>query len=560
MCYLENGIVKSLLQEERLVGEKNFAGFPERSLTYIIASNNLTVSDIDYFVFNGYHIAYPSNREELLKSYRESHGPIVALKYLAKKTPVYSLFKKRRKANRMSYLTELGVESDKIRFVEHHLAHGSAAYYGAPWVKRNEEVLILTQDGSGDGLSGTVSIGKDGKIKRIADIKKEDSLGRLYANITFLMGMVPLEHEYKLMGMAPYAPKYGREKSYKVFKEILEFSGPDGLSWKRRAGLPPIQRMYPYLRKKTELQRFDWIAAGIQKFTEQMLVQWVKNAIKKTGIKKVVLSGGTFMNVKANQLIHELPEVEKLFVFPSCGDETNAIGAAWNLYHQKNSEAPIRGLDSLYHGPDVTKTVDVLSYLEALNKDSTEAIKYEYFDNIEFKTAELLAAGEIVARCKGPMEFGARGLGNRSILSPASDPNKIAIINNMVKKRDFWMPFAPVMLKERVDDYIINPKKIDAPYMILTFDTTDRYKEFIGGVQQVDRTARPQVIDGSRNPDYYKLLKRYEEITGSGVMINTSFNLHGLPIVYGPKEALHVFQNSGLEYLALGNFLVSKKD
>lgn len=558
-CYVYNGNVVNLIQEERLVNEKNYFGFPEKSLKKILETNNINLSDIDYFAFNGYHIPFPTDKKALLEIYSKSYDFKNKLKSVIKNnTPIYSQYVKKRKSTRMEYLVNNGVNKDKIKFIEHHLCHASTAYFGANWIDKNKDVLILTQDGSGDGLSATVNIGNNSEIKRIASIKKDDSLGRIYATVTFMLGMIPLEHEYKLMGMAPYSPEDGALKSYKVFKELLKFSKKDNLIWKRKKGLPAMQHIYPYLRDNLELHRFDWICAGLQKFTEELLVEWVQNAIDKTGIKDVVLSGGTFMNVKANQKISELEDVNNIFVFPSCGDESNSLGAAWNVYYSKHKNSDIIGLKHLYLGDDPTDKSSCLNSINKFSKKSNLHIKFDYFEDIEAKVAELLSDGQIVARCKGPVEFGARALGNRSILCNPSDLNLITEINNMIKKRDFWMPFAPVMLKERSNEYIENKKNIDAPYMIMTFNSTNKYKEFIGGVQQIDLTARPQIVDGSRNPDYYKLLKKYEQLTGSGVLINTSFNLHGLPIVYGPDEALFVLENSGLKYLALGNYLIIK--
>jgi len=558
VCLLIDGEIKNAIQEERLVGEKNYFGFPLKSINKLLKIKNLDISDIDYFAMHGKHMAYPIDRMAKIEGYKSSSSVVSAAKYLLKKTFVYDIYKSKRKDDRIKNLIELGVEKNKIKFIEHHLAHAAAAYYGCPWADKNEKILILTQDGSGDGLSATVNIGYNGKIERIATIKKEDSLGRIYATTTFMMGMVPLEHEYKLMGMAPYATDKGRKMSYEIFKELLEFPEEDSIIWERHFGFPPMQRIYPYLRENTELHRFDWIAAGLQQFTEEMLTKWVRNCIKKTDIHKVVLSGGTFMNVKANQKIYEIPEVEKLFIFPSCGDESNSIGSAYYLYHKLNPGKDIKGIKHLYFGPDETDNENCLRYLKGLEQKNKIKFKYQYVDNIELEIAKLLAEDKIVARCKGPMEFGARALGNRSILSDASDLNKITVINNMIKKRDFWMPFAPVMLEKRNKEYIKNPKNIEAFFMIITFNSTEKYKDFIGGVQQADHTARPQVINQQQNRDYYNILKEYEKLTGKGVLINTSFNLHGLPIVYGPKEALYVFENSGLKYLALGNYLVEK--
>ncbi|MBD3180238.1 MAG: hypothetical protein GF417_12020 [Candidatus Latescibacteria bacterium] len=557
---LIDGEIVSAVQEERLVSTKNFFGFPIEAFKKTLEINSLKNDDIDFIAYHGHHIPYPLDRMEKMENYRESYSTKAAIKHLLRSTFIYDMYKKQREKDRIEKVVNLGIPEEKIKFVEHHSAHASAAYYGCPWVDRNEKVLVLTQDGAGDGLSGTVNIGYKGKIERIASIAEEDSLGRIYATTTFMMGMVPLEHEYKLMGMAPYAPDNGREMSYQVFTDLLEFPEEDSIIWKRKSKHPPMQRIYPYLRENTEFHRFDWIAAGLQQYTEEMLVRWVRNCIKKTGIGDVVLSGGTFMNVKANQRIYEMPEVDKLFIFPSCGDESNCIGAVYSLYNELEQDKPSRPIETLYLGPDETDDINTKKEIEKFGEETEVEFTSEYVDNIEKRIAKLLADGEVVARCKGPMEFGARALGNRSILSDPSDLDKIRVVNNMIKKRDFWMPFAPVMLKERSDEYIENPKKMEAPYMIITFNSTDKYKEFIGGVQQKDLTARPQIITEKQNKNYYDILKEFEEMTGKGVLINTSFNLHGLPIVYGPKEALYVFENSGLNYLALGNYLLEKKE
>lgn len=556
ICLMKDGKVQGLLQEERLRYEKNYHGFPELSLINILEHHNMTYDDIDKYVFNFKHLAYPT---ETLKSYKDSHKLKIKVKQFLKYTYIYKRYKNKRKHDRISKLTNLGIPENKITFVEHHTAHAAAAYFGCPWRQTDKKLLILTQDGSGDELSGTVNIGYKGELKRIASIKKEDSLGRLYANITFMLGMMPLEHEYKVMGMAPYAPLSGEEEAYNIFKDILQFPTGESIIWKRKKGLPPIQQLYPYLRKKSELMRFDWICAGLQKYTEEMLIRWVKNCIAYTGIHDVALSGGTFMNVKVNQKILELNEVDNLFIFPSCGDETNAIGAAYNEHYKNQGNDGIEGIKHLYLGPDETGQEYAQKYIKEL-KEKGATFTYEFYDDIESKVAELLADQQVVARCKGPLEFGARALGNRSILADSGDLLKIMEINHMIKKRDFWMPFAPVMLDERSDEYIQNPKGIDAPFMIITFNThKNNYKELIGGVQQVDKTARPQIVKKGINPDYYKILKKYEEKTGKGVLINTSFNIHGFPIALGPKQALHIFENSGLNYLALGNYLLIKE-
>ena len=553
-CLLEDGQIKYCIQEERLTNTKNYSGFPFKSIEKILALTNINTEMLDFIAMASHHTPKPSDALGLYKK----QASMLRSKVLnvAMKTPLYSIYKNRTRRDRLKNLTKLGIPEERVIFVDHHLCHAAAAYYGSPW--KDEKVLVLTNDGSGDGLCSTVYVGEDGNLNKIAETPKGNSIGNIYSRVTFMMGLVPWEHEWKVMGMAPYAPESGAKKSYGVFKNYLSI--PDGTLTLKRNIPEPTYLIYPRLRRELELHRFDWISAGLQRFTEEMLCRWIKNAIEKTGIHKVALGGGVFMNVKANKLIMEMKEVEDIFVFPSCGDESNSIGAAYRVYVEKCRELgkgiDIQPLREIYFGPSFTDE-DIEKTLSKSKMDAN--FSYEHIGDIEKRIAELIAQGEIVARCKGRMEFGARALGNRSILADASNYGCVRMINMMVKKRDFWMPFAPVIMKEREGDYIINPKKVCAPYMMLSFDTSEKRGEFIAAVHQADLTARPQIIEEDWNPEYYKILKEFEKETGSGVLLNTSFNLHGYPIVYGPEEALWVFENSGLEYLALGNYLVYKE-
>ena len=435
------------------------------------------------------HMPYPKTQQELLAEYASNAGINTRVRRFAKSTPARGVYEARRRRDRLAAAAESGIPLDRVEFVEHHTAHAAAAYYG--WGRYDDEVLVLTNDGAGDGLCASVSIGEErGRLRRISEVQEAESIGNIYAVVTFLMGMVPLEHEYKLMGMAPYAPDKGRDQVVEQLRPLMEFLPTDGMRWKRRNGLPATYYSYDFLREKLALKRFDWICAGLQAWVEEMLVEWTRNCIRKTGIPRVALSGGVFMNVKANKMISELPELEELFVFPSCGDETNAIGAAYWLEARGGTDgSAIPPLRDLYLGP----TYDDDEVMSALNSRAGRTWSHRRSDNIGTEAAELLANGEIVARCSGRAEFGARALGNRSIMADPSRPEVIRIINEMIKSRDFWMPFAPAILEHRADDYLINPKSIFAPYMILSFDTTSRVKEMEAAVHPYDLTARPQI-------------------------------------------------------------------
>jgi carbamoyltransferase len=374
------------------------------------------------------------------------------------------------------------------------------------------------------------------------------------------MGMVPLEHEYKLMGMAPYAPLRQSRTVFRLFRELMEFRADDPLVWERRNGCPETYYSYPFFRDRLQLQRFDAICGGLQMFTEEMLSTWARNAVRATGVRKLALSGGVFMNVKVNKAILELAEVEDLFVLPSCGDESSALGACWHWQAeqdlQRGRRPGVQPLGDLYLGPAASRADEE----RALERFEAGAwLDVETGGDLEARAAELLAAGRVVARCKGRLEFGARSLGNRAILADPTRPEVVRIINEMVKSRDFWMPFAPSVLEECADDYIVNPKRVPAPYMILSFDTTERAADIAAAIHPYDRSVRPQVVARAWNPDYHRLLEEFRRRTGRGALLNTSFNLHGHPIANTPEDALDVLKRSGLEHLLLGHFLVHKK-
>jgi carbamoyltransferase len=555
-CLVEDGVIVAAIQEERLSRIKNHFCFPERSIAWLLANTEVPPGELDAVAIASEYIIGAFKGPEMIRSYARAHHPMTQLRRAARQTPLHAIKRRQRREERLAQVTGAGLPVNRTTFVEHHTAHAAAAYHGSPW--KEEPVLVITCDGQGDGLSASVRIGEAGQLSpELATVKAADSLGSVYATITALMGMVPLEHEYKLMGMAPYAPEAGAERSYQQFKDVLRFSEPDGLSWARSRGVPSMEYAYPYFRRRLERHRFDWVAAGLQRFTEEHLATWVRNAILATGVRKVALGGGVFMNVKANQRIYELDELDDLFVFPSCGDETNSMGAAFHVQSGQpmatGEPGPIPALGALYWGPEITDD-EVEALLPELQARGLHVRREE---DIEATVAELLADGEVVARAKGRMEFGARALGNRSILADPTRKDVVRIINDMIKSRDFWMPFAPAILAEHSDEYIENPRGIPAPYMIMTFDTK-RPDDFPAAIQPYDRTARPQIVYREHNPDLHRLISHFRARTGRAVVLNTSFNLHGFPIVASTADAVGVLESSGLEYLAVGDYLVSK--
>jgi carbamoyltransferase len=557
---VRDGNLSFALQEERLTRIKNHGGIPAQTLKAIASS--LAASDSNGHglpvAFGGKNLSHCDwKRDAILANYgKTACGPVGQLKRLARKNPTISASINRYKFSKLERKLTATMEWPQARAIgfDHHLCHAAAAYFG--WGRMQEEILVLTCDGAGDCICSTASVGMNGKLRTIAQTDESHSVGAFYGKITYLMGMVPLEHEYKVMGLASYAENSPEtQKMADEFHRLFEFDARNPMVWRRRNGSPPMQFASEHINRLIERKRFDHVAAGAQLFIEQFLTRWVQNCVRETGISKVALSGGVFMNVKANKRILELPEVQELFVFPSCGDETNAIGAAWLLYQSVFQEIP-EPLTHLYLGTGYSeKRVETA----LRNYKFTHRVLVEEKPDIEQRAAELLSKGRIVARFKGKCEFGARALGNRSILANASRVDCVRTINQMIKCRDFWMPFAPSVLEERSEDYFRKPKPMPAPHMIMTFDTREQKRwAMAAAVHPYDFTGRPQEVSEKTNPDYYRLIKCFEGITGEGIILNTSFNLHGEPIVCTPEDALRVFDVSGLEHLALENVLLTK--
>lgn len=573
-CLLCDGEIRMAVQEERLRRVKNYAGFPSQAIRFILDECRLALENLDAVGIVGRDMPDQNTKEDRLALYRTVGQPGFAERQRKeqRRRCIYdSVFSPgiRRSIKRLAgtgtnggyangrldQARAFGIPENKIQVVEHHQAHAAAAYYGHGVFDR--DVLVLTNDGEGDDICASVSIGRAGVLHRLGSVPRTESIGNLYAVVTFLMGMVPLEHEYKLMGMAPYADERRATEVYRKLRSLFEFDPSVPYGWRRANGCPDPFHSYSYIRDLLELDRFDSICGGLQRFTEEMLLQWVSNCIRATNIHHLALSGGVFMNVKLNKAIMELPAVEDLFVFPSCSDETNAIGAAYSIAASQEGHAQIAPLRDLYFG----KGYDHQAIQAAVDSfHFAGPVDCLYPEQMESKIAELLASGAVVARFRGREEFGARALGNRSILADPSNTEVIKVINSMIKCRDFWMPFATSMTDRQAEKCLINPKQIAAPYMILTFDTAERICDFKAGAHPYDLTVRPQVVFRDWNPSYYRLIEEFEQRSGKrGGVLNTSFNLHGHPLVSSPNDALDVFNRSGLEYLAIEDCLLRKK-
>lgn len=548
---IHDGRVLAALQEERLRNIKHYSGTPEYSIRELFRIAGMDPSDVDVIAISSFVMVRTPSRTDkhmYLKLFKKL-SPFLAGQTFAK-LYVKLLHKFRKMDELKRVFRELGLAEKAVIFVEHHLSHAACAYRSSPW-PYSEPVLVFTADGVGDGISSTVSVGENGELHRIAESIYYDSVGNvLYSEITRYLGLRPWDHEYKVMGLAPYGDA---ERSIDQIKNIIKINPNNPLEFKNTIG-SYSELEQPKLFKLLQGHRFDNIAAATQMWFERLIVTWIKNAIKQTNIHKIACAGGLFLNVKANQLIVNLPEVEDAFFYPAAGDAGTPVGAGLQVYHQCCLQAGIKphktALTDLYFGP-VFRNDEI----EEVLKKTEWRKKAEFYDSIDGVIGELVAKGRIVARVNGRLEWGPRALGNRSILADARDYPTVWKINFMIKHRDFWMPFAPTILEERMHDYLINP--IPARYMLLSFNTTKKRDEIVAAIHPRDKTTRPQTLN-EWNPGYRRVLETFEEHTGVGGLLNTSFNLHGYPIVCTPEQAIWTMENSKLDAMALGNYLISR--
>jgi carbamoyltransferase len=545
-CLLRDGQVMLCSPEERRLNSKNHAGIPEQSIQALFKRTCIDPKDVDLVTLSSrIRTTFPTKGPKPI--YKVLHFLTwLARSEWATNLGRWLLPRIRKRRDLLNCLAGHGLADKPLLPFDHHLCHAATAYYHRPW---SDPATVLTLDGAGDGICASVNVGRELGLEVIAQTPKYHSpADGMYSAITALLGLKPYEHEYKVMGMAPYGqPQYCIEEMRKAFRL-------DGLKFRNHTGRfgPAIRR---YFHKRLQFQRFDNITAACQQAFEELVVGWVKNAIAATGIRKVAAAGGAFLNVKANKLIRELPEVEALYVYPASDDGGTPVGAAvlgyLHLCRQRGTEARLDLPRHMYLGLEFSE-----AELEAAAQGSN--LPCRRMADPAGEIADLLAAGKIVARFDGREEIGPRALGNRSILADPRDLRVIRKLNFAIKQRDFWMPFAASVLEEDVHRYVRNVSPW-AFYMIEAFDTTpEGADKLVAGTHPYDQTVRPQVVNGL-NPGYRDLIAAFRARTGVGGVLNTSFNLHGYPIVGTPEVAIDTLLKSELDALALGPLLLTKQ-
>ncbi|HJS30316.1 MAG TPA: carbamoyltransferase C-terminal domain-containing protein [Anaerolineales bacterium] len=558
---LEDGQILSAIAEERLCRMKMASGMPRQAITRVIAEAGVSPEEIDVVavaqrvsVFEPEPIPWNGWFEENVaarpRAYEDISGrlaPIAGNLPFARKAhhQIKDLISRKRQAQIPDLLyREYGIPAP-VRFFDHHYSHAASAYYTSHYAS----ALVLTLDGGGDGLSGSVYAGKAGRLSRLSAVDSFNSLGNFYSYITHLCGFRAENHEGKITGLAAL----GKPVYIEILRQFVSYENPGRIRYSvpmyHRSALRQIARSLP-----PDFDRAD-LAASVQLLLEEIGVDFIRYWLQSTGLRNLAVAGGVFSNVKFNQRIHELSEVDNFFVHPAMDDSGLSVGGAFAALAEAPDADPSRlsqRLRGVYFGPE---------YSDGEIKKAIEASGYEatYESDIHQAIGRLLADGQVVARFTGRMEYGPRALGHRSILYQTTDPSVNDWLNENLRRTEF-MPFAPATLIEYADQCYegLDGARDAARFMTLTFNCTAEMRAVSPGVVHVDGTARPQLVDLETAPDFYKILRAYHGLTGIPSLINTSFNIHGEPIVCSPEDALRSFGQGKLAYLAIGNRLVAR--
>ena len=575
-----DGKILAAAQEERFTRKKHDSSYPHNAVEYVLKFSKLKLSEVNHIVF--YEKPF-LKFERLLETY-VAFAPR-GFKQFSKSMPTWLREKLFQKNLLMKLLKEHDKnfkDENKIYFSEHHLSHAASAFFPSPF----SEAVVLTADGVGEWATTTVAIGKDKDLSIEKEIHFPHSLGLLYSAFTYYTGFKVNSGEYKLMGLAPYGePKYTRlikdnlidikkDGSFKLSQEFFDYA--TGL----KMTSDKFHKLFgkePRDSRKDRLTQFHMdVAASIQEVTEDVMISMAYSLREEFNIKNLCLAGGVALNCVANGKILEKKIFDNIWIQPAAGDAGGSLGAAlalWHLELKKERHVSNNDMQGSYLGPSYSQT-EIEAELKNINAS------FEVLDENDLieKTAECLKNGDAVGWFQGRMEFGPRALGGRSILGDARSPTMQKNLNLKVKYRESFRPFAPSVLREDVDSWFkINT---DSPYMLLVAEVldgkkikmTDDEKKLFGidklnikrsdipAVTHVDYSARIQTVHEETNSKYYSLIKKFKEITNCPVIINTSFNVRGEPIVNTPKDAFNCFMGTEMDKLVIGNCILDKKD
>ena len=574
-----DGKIIAAAQEERFTRIKHDSSYPVNAINFVLKFAKLKLSQVDQIVF----FEKPFLKfERLLETY-VAFAP-KGFTSFAKSMPIWlknKLFQKNYLFNKLKSQDKKFVNQEKIFFSDHHLSHAASAFFPSPF----EEAVILTADGVGEWATTTVAIGKSNKLDIIKEIYFPHSLGLLYSSFTYYIGFKVNSGEYKLMGLAPYGKPIYKEKIYEIID--VKKDGSFRLNQKYfnyATGLTMINKNFEkYFGQKSRdpknenLTQFHMdIAASIQKVTEEIIIKIIKSLKEEYSVDNLCLAGGVALNCVANGKILKEKIFKNIWIQPAAGDAGGSLGAALALWHiEQDNSRDINSNDSMqgsYLGPEYSR-----SDIEMELKENYA--KYEWFEEEELldKVAKDLSNGEAIGWFQGRMEFGPRALGARSIIADPRSDKMQKNLNLKVKFRESFRPFAPSILSEDLSKWFdINE---DSPYMLMVgkilkskslkmtkeeenlfgIEKLNIKRSVVPAITHIDYTSRVQTVHKNTNPKFHKLIENFKKITGCPILVNTSFNVRGEPIVNSPLDAFRCFMGTDLDKLVVGNFYLEKK-
>jgi carbamoyltransferase len=580
-CLVRDGEVIAAAQEERFTRKKHDSAFPDRAISYCLKEAGITPHQVDYIVFYDKPFL---KFERLFETYL-AFAP-KGLRSFITSMPVWlkdKLFQKSVITDALKDLWGKNIKwEERLLFSEHHLSHAASAFFPSPF----ESAAVLTMDGVGEWTTTSLAIGQGNKLEVVKEIHFPHSLGLLYSAMTYYTGFKVNSGEYKVMGLAPYGKPFYVDLIKKHLIDIKEdgsfaldmsyFNYCTGLTMTSKKfdevfGGPPRQPESELTQREMDL------AASVQAVTEEVVIKLAKGIAKSTGQKNLCLAGGVALNCVANGKLLREKVFENIWIQPAAGDAGGAVGAALGAYYIMLNQPRVvdknvlDGMKGSYLGPEFTQ--------EKIEKELIKCgavFTTHTPEEITNKTAQALADGKAIGWMNGRMEFGPRSLGGRSILADPRSPSMQKLLNLKVKYRESFRPFAPSVLREDVSDWF--DLDSDSPYMLLVADvakskqrTMSPDEEALFGIEKlnilrssipsvthVDYSARVQTVHKQTNPRYYQLIKQFKELTGCPVLVNTSFNVRGEPIVCSPTDAFRCFMGTELDVLVIGNTFLEK--
>ena len=550
VALVKDGILIAAAEEERFTRKKHDSDFPINAVQYCLRAAGITIDQVDYIGFyEKPFVKFMRILETCLSAW-----PLSYMSWM-KSMPIWLTTKLR--IGRIIQ-ERLGTEKDII-FCEHHLSHAASAFLVSPY----KDAVLLSMDGVGEWTTTAYGLGRGTRMDIEGEIRFPHSIGLLFSAITAYLGFKVNDAEWKVMGLAPY----GKPKYVDQFRKVVDMK-PDGsfrLKMEYFAHHYSTKSMFnrrwenlfgrPRRRPETELDEFHYdVAHSGQKIVEELVLNLARALYEKYKLPNLCIAGGVGLNCVANWKIYKETGFKNIYVQPAAGDSGGAIGTAFHIYNTLLGRERVFEMKHAYWGPEYTND-EIRAVLDAGGAAYSEVSD----DELLTETARRLEAGQVIGWFQGRMEFGPRALGARSILADARNPKAKDVINAKVKFREWFRPFAPAVIKERAHEYFDMPAGMDLPFMLMVPQVRPQYHSVLPAITHEDGTGRVQTLTPELNGRFYDLVKRFGELTGVPVVVNTSFNVRGEPIVQSPQDAHRTFLNTGIDALVIGNFIVTQK-